>query len=151
MTDSHPDFHLIRVTRPDHLAMAKHLRRRIFVEEQAIPAELDADGYDHHSMHVLVFADEEPVATGRWREAPETWADLSRIAVAPEFRGHGLGTLVVEGLLAWAEDAGMRRAWLEPHAHLESFYNKLGFERVGDDTVVAGYRLLRMERQLDNP
>lgn len=151
MTDNHPDFHLVRVTRPDHLAMAKDLRHRIFVEEQAIPAELDADGYDHHSMHVLVFADGEPVATGRWREEPETWADLSRIAVAPEFRGHGLGGIVVEGLLAWAEEAGMQRAWLEPHAHLEAFYKRLGFERAGDNTEVAGYTLLRMERPLGSP
>ncbi|CAM2009510.1 GNAT family N-acetyltransferase [Acanthopleuribacter pedis] len=148
MTQPHPEFHLVRVTRPDYMVLAKELRHRIFVEEQEIPQALDHDGFDLHSMHVLVFADDEPVATGRWREEPETWADLSRIAVLKAYRGNGLGAMVVEALLAWAEEAGMQRAWLEPHAHLEAFYNGFGFERRGEGTEVAGHHLLRMERSL---
>lgn len=148
MNQASDAFYLFRVTRPDHLVLAKDLRHEVFVIEQSIPEEIDNDGWDVRSMHVLVFAGNAPAATGRWREEPENWADLSRIAVLPQYRGKGLGRMVVEGLLAWAEEAAMPRAWLTAHHHLIGFYESLGFENAGEADEVAGHPLIRMEKAL---
>lgn len=142
------DFYLVRVTRPDHLVLAKDLRHEVFVIEQGIPEEVDNDGWDVRSMHVLIFAGDQPAATGRWREEPEGWADLSRIAVLAPYRGRGLGKMVIDGLLAWADEAAMRRAWLTAHSHLAGFYESMGFEHVGDAGEVADHPLIRMELAL---
>ena len=141
-------FRIVRVADASTLRAALDLRHRVFVEEQSIPAELDEDGWDERSCHLAIFDGEHLVATGRWRETPAEHADLSRIAVSSEYRGHGLGAMVVKNLLIWAKEAGMRRAWLEPHVHLESFYRRFGFIRVGEAHTVGGHPLLRMECDL---
>ena len=114
-------FILRRVQTPDELAEALAIRREVFVSEQGIPAELDADGRDTTGLHVLIYDGEIAAATGRaCLENDE--ATLARIAVRREYRGHGLGGRVVRELERWAVEEGANRFVLYPHAYLESFY-----------------------------
>lgn len=56
------------------------------------------------------------------------------ISVAREHRGRGVGTALIQALIAWAREAGIRR--IEVHAHSNNpralaLYRRLGFEDEG--------------------
>jgi hypothetical protein len=44
----------------------KAIRNKVFVEEQGVPPELEWDGLDEHSYHVLAYAPDGPIGTAGW-------------------------------------------------------------------------------------
>ncbi|MDX1547680.1 MAG: GNAT family N-acetyltransferase [Rhodothermales bacterium] len=143
-----PSFSLIEARTPEALRQAFALRHRVFVDEQGIPAALDADGRDDASRHVLIRDGAVPVATGRVTPGPDGAAVLARIAVAPAYRGQGLGRRVVEALETLAREDGARRAVLHAHAYLERFYAAMGYVTEPEETEAGGYRLVTMGKTL---
>ena len=132
----------------DDLTEALAIRRRVFVVEQEIPAELDDDGEDREAIHVLARVDGRAVATGRAVVSDEGIATLARIAVLPEMRGRNLGKKVVTALESAVADAGAHTAMLHPHEYLEAFYRSLGYQTVGGAHHAGRYRLITMRHGL---
>ena len=68
------------------------MRFEVFTEEQGFPQELDLDGDDERSFHVLTYSENnpEPIASGRLTINSDEGV-LSRIAVKNKFRdmSHG--------------------------------------------------------------
>ncbi|MET1256572.1 GNAT family N-acetyltransferase [Aliikangiella maris] len=122
------------------------LRNSIFIEEQGIAKALDKDGKDEASKHLLIYIDDTVAATGRLFMRSDGVAELSRIAVNPQFRGAGLGKLVVEELEKLARSQNTSRMILHPHDYLESFYAQLGYRRVDGIHIVSGYKLITMAK-----
>ncbi|MBS3957503.1 MAG: GNAT family N-acetyltransferase [Clostridiales bacterium] len=64
----------------------------------------------------------------------ERHADTFSLSVASSHRGHGIGTALVEALIAWAPTAGVSRiqawAWANNPGSI-ALYERLGFEREG--------------------
>src|SRR5262245_41236925 len=107
------------------------LRERVFVVEQHC-AYLDADGVDPAARHL--WAERAPlsiVAYVRIVPAGIKFDELSigRVITAPEARGTGLGRELMLRAIAATGDVPIR---LGAQAHLERFYNQLGFVRVSD-------------------
>lgn len=134
---------------PEELAAAFEIRRHVFVEEQKIPSHLDADGRDRAATHVLALEGETAVATGRLVATDALHGVLARIAVLPAYRGQGLGRRVVEMLESEARRQGLRRLSLEPHRHLERFYESLGYGTIAGTSVVGEHTLIKMEKHLE--
>ena len=131
------------------VTLALAIRRRVFVEEQGIPAALDDDGLDDHAQHLLVEFAGAVAATGRL-QVDGRLAKLSRIAVEPSQRGTGIGSFVVAALEHRAMALGCRQATLHPHMYLEGFYRSLGYEVVEGSEIVAGtHRLIEMIKDLE--
>lgn len=137
------------------VAACQAIRRRIFVEEQGIPAALDEDGLDDGAIHVIVLEGKLPVATGRLvmgstdgSGATRTHGVLARIAVVPSHRGHGLGPIVVRALEEAALGRGAEEVSLEPHHHLEAFYRRLGYHTVDGVKRVGEHGLITMAKTL---
>ena len=62
------------------------------------------------------------------------YSHITNLAVAPEFRQKGYGTVILKALLKKAEDKGVKRVTLEVRTTNEialKMYGKLGFESVG--------------------
>jgi ElaA protein len=135
----------------DNLYDALQLRCRVFIVEQG--PYLDPDGLDRVSWHLLGRDDRGALAAylrvvdpGRRYAEPS----IGRVIVAPEQRGGGLGrALMDEGL------AGCERHWpgravrISAQAHLERFYDGLGFARVGepyDEDRIPHLQMLRAGR-----
>lgn len=58
------------------------------------------------------------------------WLGYSAVAVAPDFRRRGLGTLLCQHLLSWGADNGAERAYLDvidSNTAGKALYHKLGF------------------------
>jgi ElaA protein len=103
------------------------LRERVFVVEQRC-AYLDADGYDLVATHLWAAGDDAPVAYLRVLPAGTKFAEASigRVIVDAGQRGTGLGRELMRRGIAIAN--GPIR--IGAQAHLERFYNELGFETI---------------------
>jgi len=136
----------------EQLEQCFEVRIKVFVEEQKVPREEELDEYDaspESCRHLLITEQGKPVATGRWKVLEPGVAKLQRIAVLSEYRSHGLGRQVVEGLVKDAREAGMTSAILDAQCTAEGFYARLGFQTVSPETFYdAGILHVRMAKAL---
>ncbi len=129
------------------------IRYAVFVEEQGIPVELEIDDYDPIAEHALAFVDGQCVATARifLDEQDPSKAKIGRMAVLEDFRGQGIGTV----LLGEAIRAGMMQGAnvFELHAQQSAapFYAKLQFKPDGAIFDEVGIPHQRMRLVLSAP
>ena len=120
------------------------IRYEVFVEEQNVPEELEIDGLDNEAKHVLAFVDEVPIGTGRILDD----GHIGRVAVLKDYRGFGIGKLIMKELIKWAQDITLKKVWLSSQLHAHSFYLDLGFICVGDIYKEAGIDHIKMFKAL---
>ena len=64
------------------------------------------------------------------------WSDLAEVkslAIAPDFRGQGIGRLLVEAAIADARELGAARLFALTYE--EEFFRRLGFSRIDRETL----------------
>ena len=120
------------------------IRYEVFVDEQNVPEELEIDGLDGEAKHVLTFVDGLPIGTGRILID----GHIGRVAVLKNYRGHGIGKLIMKELIKWAHDMNLEKIWLSSQWHAHSFYLDLGFVCVGEIYKEAGIDHIKMYRVL---
>jgi predicted GNAT family N-acyltransferase len=130
---------------PKELEEVFKMRHSIFILEQGIPAELDRDGKDDDSIHLLAYSNHEAVASGRLTIQDQEGI-LSRIAVVPSHRSSGFGKKIVLELERIAKEKGVKKLSLTPHAYLEKFYFDLGYQKGEGQQTVGKYDLLNMTK-----
>lgn len=109
----------------------RDLRIEIFVKEQGVPEENEFDDYDLQVPHLVIFLDNEPVATGRFIPYGEDTVKIGRIAVKKDKRGLGLGEKIVLELLRKAKEKGAKTVRVGAQTHAVGFYEKCGFSLLG--------------------
>ena len=120
------------------------IRYEVFVGEQNVPEELEIDGLDGEAKHVLAFVDGVPIGTGRILDD----GHIGRVAVLKDYRGFGIGKLIMKKLIKWAQDITLKKVWLSSQWHAHSFYLDLGFVCVGEIYKEAGIDHIKMYRVL---
>ena len=109
------------------------LRQVVFVVEQDCPY-LDADGQDDQAYHLLGWDGEQLVAYAR-AFAPGVVYDeaaIGRVVTSPLIRGTGQGRpLMKEAMRCVRETWGPAAIKVSAQAHLEAYYNSLGFQVCG--------------------
>ncbi len=136
---------VVLVRTPDEMQEALSVRRRVFIEEQGVPEDLEIDAYDARSalgttaLHVLARVDGVAVATGRLLlESDDGHVHIGRVAVLSEHRGFGYGRTVMLALHDIARDRGIRAVTLAAQLHAIGFYEKLGYIARGPVFLDAG-------------
>ena len=109
----------------------RNLRVEIFVKEQGVPEENEFDEFDLQVPHLVIFSDNEPVATGRFIPYGEDTVKIGRIAVKKDRRGLGLGEKIVLELLRKAKEEGAKTVRVGAQTHAVGFYEKCGFSLLG--------------------
>ncbi|MDP1907496.1 MAG: GNAT family N-acetyltransferase, partial [Hyphomicrobium sp.] len=118
---------------------------QVFVREQGVPLELEMDEHDPHCDHALAqAADGSVLGTGRL--LPD--GHIGRMAVLKEWRGQGVGALLLQALVEQARRRGHARARLNAQTHAAGFYRRLGFEVSGPEFIEAGIPHVAMQRDL---
>lgn len=124
------------------------LRVDIFVVEQHCPyAELD--GLDLDAHHVLGYDEEGRLAAYARILPPGNGGPphIGRVVVHQTARGMGTGhELMTIALNALEQIHGSRRSELAAQAHLEGFYARHGFERIGPTYDLDGIPHVDMRR-----
>lgn len=123
------------------------IRETVFVREQGVPLELEWDGQDPLYQHVLAWSDQrEPIGTGRlYQEGKQ--ARLGRMAVLKEHRGRGVGRALLSALLDLAQTRGMTKVYLAAQVPVVGFYEKQGFQAMGevfDDAGIPHRAMMRV-------
>ncbi len=120
------------------------IRYNVFVEEQKVPEELEIDGLNDKAKHVLAFVDSVQIGTGRILSD----GHIGRVAVLKDYRGLGIGKLIMKDLIKWAQNMNLEKVWLSSQWHAHSFYLDLGFVCVGEIYIEAGIDHIKMYRTL---
>ncbi len=134
-------------TRAD-IQRAYAIRRRVFIEEQRVPEEIEMDADDSHAFHALAILDGDPVGCGRMVEQGASEVKIGRMAVIRDFRKTGVGANILRFLIDRARQRGFHRVVLHAQLSAEGFYLKEGFIAVGGVFDEAGIAHRRMERDL---
>lgn len=124
---------------PDTSTQLSAIRRRIFIDEQGVPADLEWDGLDATAMHARATSLAGEVI-GTARLLPD--GQIGRMAVLREWRGLGVGTAMLQCLIACAP--AKERLFLNAQTSAESFYRRNGFEPEGEIFMEAGIPHIRM-------
>ena len=124
-----------RAATPGEIAAHFVIRHQVFVAEQGLFAGQDRDAHDDDpaTIHVVGTADGVVCGTVRFyplTRKPGRWKG-DRLAVLPGYRHHGLGAPLVRFAVRWAGAQGgqLMEAFIQPPN--VSFFEWLGWHRVG--------------------
>ena len=124
----------------DRLAAAAHpIRHAVFVQEQGIAPEIEADVADAGAMHAVAtnrFG--AAVGAGRAVISAQKVARIGRMAVLSSVRGAGVGSAVLSALVQACRGQGVREVMLHAQADAVSFYQGRGFKSRGPVFQEAG-------------
>lgn len=121
------------------------VRFQVFVDEQGVPSDMELDEFDPLSWHAAALRDGQVVGAGRL--LPD--GHIGRMAVRADWRGQGIGTALLQALMAEAARRGMRRLALSAQTHAVDFYARFGFVPEGPEYQEAGLPHQAMERLAD--
>lgn len=132
---------------PVQMEQAHAIRRRVFIEEQHVPEEIELDEEDAAAFHALATMSGRAVGCGRY-VAHGDHVKIGRMAVLGDLRGHGIGRAILKFLMDHAREHGFRRAVLHAQLTAEGFYLKSGYVPVGEVFEEAGIAHRMMELAL---
>lgn len=123
---------------PDAEQEAYSIRKRVFIEEQGVPEEMELDEYDPLAQHALAYLGSDCIGTARLVTLPGNIGRIGRMAVLPMYRRRGIGGGLLRALLDLSKSQGITQ--LELHAQLSAmpFYEQFGFIAQGDIYDEAG-------------
>ncbi|WP_458414268.1 GNAT family N-acetyltransferase [Schinkia sp. CFF1] len=125
------------VTAPYELVDAFSVRKKVFVEEQKVPMDLEIDEFENSAVHFVLYDGKEPVGAGRVRELGDT-LKVERICVLDTYRSKGCGKLIMEKAEEIAKEKDSKKLKLNAQTHAEGFYKKLGYETISGIFMDAG-------------
>ncbi len=120
------------------------IRKEVFVEEQSISEEEEFDEYDTQALHLIVYVDEQPAATGRiWHDGRAF--HIGRLAVLKRFRGQKIGDLALRLLLYKSFTSGAEVVEISAQTYIVPLYKKFGFNEYGEEYMEAGIPHIAMK------
>ena len=120
-------------------------RAQVFVLEQVCPY-LDPDGTDRDAVHVMLRDESGLAAYLRVTRLDETTAKIGRVLTVR--RGQGLGLPLLEaGIEVARRMTGVRALYIEAQSYAVGFYEKSGFQVVGEEFLEDGipHKGMRLE------
>jgi predicted GNAT family N-acyltransferase len=129
----------------DARADLRFVRHAVFVVEQQVPASLEWDAMDEASLHALA-SDDAGAPIGCARLLPD--GHVGRVAVLTPWRDRGVGSALLQTLVACARERGDARVLLNAQVSAMPFYVRHGFVACGDVFDEAGIPHQVMERRL---
>lgn len=127
---------------------ARCIRETVFIKEQGFEREYDE--IDLVAKHIVIYDDNVAVGTCRvfWCEEENSY-HVGRIAVLKEHRGKSLGKLLMNEAEKLTKSLGGKTLKLGGQVRAAGFYDKLGYERYGDEYLDEGYPHIPFVKYLD--
>ena len=122
----------------------RKIRIEVFSKEQGVPQELEFDGLDSGAIHSIALDENTEIGTGRMLSD----GHIGRIAVKKQYRGNGIGKMIMKSLIDEAIKMQFAEVWLSSQYHAKGFYEKLGFTEIGDIYKEADIDHVKMMKKL---
>ena len=140
-------FRIIRADWSLQSSELRKIREIVFIKEQKVPKEEEWDGEDEKSWHYLAITNnEEHVGCARLMPTGQ----IGRMAVLKDFRGQGIGALILENVISHTAELGLPKVFLHAQTYAIGFYVKAGFEAYGEEFMDANIPHFAMKLQSDN-
>ena len=125
--------------------LLRSVRESVFMREQGISAELEWDGQDETSRHVIALSGNgDAIGCGRITSDGK----IGRIAVLPAWRGQRIGSAILETLLDYAHSQDYQLVELSSQTHAVSLYRRFDFAEVGEEFIEADIPHIKMQLRL---
>jgi len=140
------DFQVRRVNWQEHGPICADLRKQVFFTEAQYHYFAALDGRDSDARHVLALdAQQQPIGCAR---ISDDWY-ISRIAVLRPWRQRGVGTALLDELIAIARDADVSEVLCAVPVFSLPYYRGQQFEQVGAAYLESDVPYQRMRLVLD--
>lgn len=144
-----PHFTIIRATEAWQQAGAHYVRIQAMAKKHHISLRQEFDEHDTPDTKYIVVTDNDfPIATARMYPLDHQSMMIGRVVVLPEYRGHGIGTMVVSECEAWAEELNCAKTVVESRESKVGFYEQMLYEVRGKAVDGDTFRCIRMEKAL---
>lgn len=138
----------MRIEETDKIDICRALRRTVFIEEQGIAESDEIDDLDGEAIHLLAWQDGQAVGTARILPMGNS-AKIGRVCVVQQARGTDLGTKLIRAAIdVLRARPGIAHVKIGSQLHATGFYEKLGFDPVGEVYDDAGVLHRDMIREL---
>ncbi len=98
-----------------------------------LPAGSERDQFDRISYHCMALTSENVlVGVGSIQPQENSLMRIRYMAVDSHYQRLGIGALIVKDLMAYAANHQAVKCWLNARAHAVKFYQKQGFEIIGE-------------------
>lgn len=139
------DFYIREALWSEDRTKCYSVRKKVFIEEQLVPEEIEIDEDDPACFHVLALTHKgDSIATGRLQNNGR----IGRIAVLKEWRRRGVGKAIMDFLEKTARDKGLPGTLLHSQLSAINFYASLGYEEEGDVYYEANIPHITMRKKL---
>lgn len=109
------------------------IRKSVFSDEQGYDVKLDPDEVDQFATQFILYEDNVPQSIARLFQNEIGKYQIGRVATQADARGKGYGIQVMEAIISHCK---LQRAssYIELHSqvHAIPFYEKVGFQTIGD-------------------
>ncbi len=119
------------------------IRDRVFLEEQGVPFALENGGNSEAQFYLAYDTSREseiPIGCARYRETEKGYK-IERVAVLPGYRDRAVGVAIIARML---QDIPRTQAYLHAQEGARRFWERVGFEVVGEPFYEAEIRHFRM-------
>lgn len=123
------------------------VRRKVFIEEQNVPAELEMDGKDASCQHVKAI-NEAGIVIGTARLLPSSY--VGRMCVLKAFRHQGAGAKMLSWFIEHANRHHYKILKLNAQLSAVTFYQQFGFIKDSDVFMEADIEHVHMTLCLAN-
>jgi predicted GNAT family N-acyltransferase len=117
---------------------AYRIRKTVFIEEQAVPEEMELDLYDAQAQHALLYQNSQCIGTARLVVQSDGVGKIGRMAILSPYRRHGFGAELLGALISFGKSQGIARFVLNAQMVAIPFYEKFGFQAHGPVYDEAG-------------
>lgn len=126
----------------------KMIRKVVFEDEQGFRDEFDGIDDSDTVVHMLLCKDDEPIATCRFFKVNDEYK-IGRIAVVKEYRGQGIGKMIVRCAEEKVYELGGRELSLSSQVRVQGFYEKLGYVAEGEIYMDQMCPHIKMKKKLE--
>lgn len=138
-----------KVQSKKHYEDALSVRRTVFIEEQAVPPDLEVDEFEDSAFHFVAYDELRPIGAGRFRLLPDAIAKVERICVLPDYRGKHIGNSLMDEIEKEAKLQGCRQLKLNSQTSAIPFYEKRHYTISSPEFMDAGIPHKTMIKEID--
>lgn len=133
-----------RITIPGEIHQAQQIRIEVLENEQGFAHNVNLDGLDESSIHMLILDGAFPVGTARLTKLNDKTGIIARIALLKSHRGRGLGKHLIHQLEVEAWQLGLSTLYIEPLYRLKPFFQSIGYRQVRDFGKEGEHHIIQM-------
>jgi predicted GNAT family N-acyltransferase len=136
----------------DEYHQAARLRYELFYREHGIAFAAIFDPQEERDLHVAITTNpgNDVLGYGRLSQNSPSEFKIYQMVVAPDYQKRGLGTRILQALTQAAKARGANLVVLNARIAKISFYQKFGFQPVGEvfPSSMTGEPHIKMQKQI---